>query len=333
MKLQRFNTNLAVIPNSYYPKPPYQGRGWYIDLGRYFRPENSAVYNINRRVKIPKRIVIYAATEESAQNAVDLISAASCLINQDCGDDPELDGVRAYQRKKKINHLVFSGNFIPPTRVGDYQFACVVAARVSKKKSFQHALYKHKFSQQIFYVSIDALDPSRWESERFVFNSPEHHVRCAQAITLGYSVLEELGLEIRASQANPSFINGRWNPEVKNDLEQRLKKAGVDLSENALWMIRDTPTKIERKRPVPIINKAGWSYSKVRDSYIEVVDAIAHASWLRSKVSAHRLQEISKSLNYYDVANIQYLSRRLLLEVLGLWRHHGFEKFKAGKKK
>lgn len=45
----------------------------------------------------------------------------------------------------------------------------------------------------------------------------------AQAIIIFYSVIEELGLEIRANRDNPSFINGRWNPVIKNELENRLK--------------------------------------------------------------------------------------------------------------
>lgn len=325
MKLQRFSTNLATIPSNYYPKPPYKGRGWYITFGNYFHEEGAAIFHINGRLRIPKRIVIFATTEEVAQNAVELISASACLVNEDCGNDPFYDGCRAYKPKKHRKSGILTGDFIPPDRTGEYHLACIVAARASMRKAYQYALYKYRLSQQIFYTYTHVLEPSEWKSEKFVFSLSEHHVRCAQAITLGYSVLEELGLEIRANQTNPSFIKGKWNPEVKQDLEQRLIKAGVNLSEKALWTIRDTPTRLERTRPIPIINKADWAYSKVRDGYIEVVDAIAHASWLRSKVSAHRLQSMSKSLNIYDVSNIQYISHRLLLEVLGLWRIHGYD--------
>ena len=203
--------------------------------------------------------------------------------------------------------------------VSEYQFACLVATRASSRKSFQYALMKYKLSQQLFNTRIDILDPAKWNPKKFVFNSALHHVRCAQAIALGYSVIEEIGLEIRATQKNPSFINGTWNPSVKTDLEQRLINSGINLSEKASWTMRDTPTKIERNRKVLKVGKASWAYRKVRDSEIEVVDAIAHASWLRSKISAHRLHEISTSLNYYDVSNMHYLSRRLFLESLGLW--------------
>jgi hypothetical protein len=322
MKLKRYSTNLATTPLRYYPDPPYKGRGWQVTFGSAIHPKNTTTY-IDGRVRVPKRIVVYAATEESAQNVVDLISAAVCIITEDCGDDPNFNKYRAFSSatKSRINRDTFD-DFIPPTQVGDYQFACIVASKGSYRKYYQYALYKYRLSQRSFHTVIHDLDPSEWYSQRFVFRSPEHHVRCAQAIGLAYAVIEELGLEIRANQQNPSFINGAWNPKVKTDLEQRLIKAGVNLSEKELWTMRDTPTRIERERPVSGVKKARWAYSKIRDINIEVVDAIARASWLRSKVSAHRLIAISSSLNYYDVANMQYLARRLLLESLGLWHYH-----------
>ena len=165
------------------------------------------------------------------------------------------------------------------------------------------------------------LDPHEWWPTRFVFESSEHHVRCAYAIILAYSVLEEISLEMRASREAPSMVGGKWNPKVKKELESRLTQAGIGLSETVLWTIRDTPTKIERTRSLDIRSKARWSNWKVRDSEVEIVDAIAYASWMRSKVSAHRLRELAQSLSYYDVSNIQHLARRLLLEVLGFWRY------------
>jgi len=144
----------------------------------------------------------------------------------------------------------------------------------------------------------------------------------ANAITLGYSVLEELSFDIRASSEIPSTINGRWNPVVKKDLQERLIKGGINISERILWHLRDTPTRIERRRKPPGIQKCEWARFRVRDMYLDVIEAIAYASWLRSKTSAHRLSMLAKSLTIYDVANVQHLARRLLLETLGFWRYH-----------
>jgi len=42
-------------------------------------------------------------------------------------------------------------------------------------------------------------------------------------------------------------------------------------------------------------------------------------SWLRSKVAAHRLGNLARSLTKYDVHNAQTTARRLLLGHLGFW--------------
>jgi hypothetical protein len=209
--------------------------------------------------------------------------------------------------------------------LGVYQLplACIIAAKASQRMAYQYALFKFLLSQRSVCLGVDALDPERdWEPGKSVSDFPAEHVFNAHAIISGYSVLEELSLELRASSKKPSKINGQWNPVVKQELENRLVKAKVDLSEPLLWHLRDTPTKIERSRQPPSKGKCEWASAKVRDIYVEVIDAIAYASWLRSGISAHKLPELAKSLTIYDVANVQNLARRLLLEVLGFWHYY-----------
>src|SRR4030067_2378891 len=134
MMIQRFCTNLSTIPRHYYPNPPYKGRGWSVTFGPYFHIKGMNTY-INGRIRVPKRIVIYAATEETAQNAADLISAASCLINEDCGNDQLFDQSRAYIANKTRTTQDNFVDFIPPRKTGEYQFACMIAARASHRKS------------------------------------------------------------------------------------------------------------------------------------------------------------------------------------------------------
>jgi hypothetical protein len=56
---------------------------------------------------------------------------------------------------------------------------------------------------------------------------------------------------------------------------------------------------------------------------VHIADAIAHASWLRSKVSSHKLKEdLLRALSAYDVTNVQHLARNLILESLGYLRNH-----------
>jgi len=85
------------------------------------------------------------------------------------------------------------------------------------------------------------------------------HVYLANAVTVAYSAIEELGLEIRASQKNPSKMrDGTWNPSVKVDVEARLRKSGIDTSSMAIWTLRGPKTRIEKLRPPPSAgNRAG----------------------------------------------------------------------------
>jgi hypothetical protein len=96
--------------------------------------------------------------------------------------------------------------------------------------------------------------------------------------------MEELGLPTRASNQNPSRINGAWNPKVRSELEKRLTAAGVDLSEPFYWNLRGKRTRIEIKRAPEIIGPARWAINNVvRDGKIHISDAIAYASFLRGE--------------------------------------------------
>jgi len=151
---------------------------------------------------------------------------------------------------------------------------------------------------------------------------PGEQVCYVNAIALAYAVLEELGLEVRASRENPSTIKGEWNPVVKADLEGRLRDAGCDLSESFLMLVRGSKTVLERERPHPSPLRAPWAWYSVRDCEVNLLDAIAHISWMRSHVAAHRLKpEFARALSVYDVANAQGLSERLLLDSLRMWPH------------
>jgi hypothetical protein len=323
MGLKKYYSRFIVTDYAFYPDPPYKGKGWFIS----FEDDPSIDSNISRQsahindqIYPGKAVVIRARSVERAQYVADMIFASLCL---NLGELPPFDRTRVLPiDPSSSEHTDKQGRWMAgPTSVnmGDLPQAFIIAAKASHRRAYQYALFKHLLSHQIFSTSIMDLDPSHWWPTRFVFASAEHHVRCAYAILVAYSILEELSLELRATQENPSTIGGKWNPKVKGELEARLRKAGVDLSETILWTMRDTPTKIERTRPPRIQSKAEWAGWKVRDSELEVIDAIAYASWLRSKLSAHRLRELAGSLNYYDVANVQHLARRLLLERLGFW--------------
>jgi hypothetical protein len=151
--------------------------------------------------------------------------------------------------------------------------------------------------------------------------SERDRISCGFAVTLAYSAIEELGLEIRGSQKNPSNMpDGTWNPSVKADVEARLRKSGIDVSSAAIWTLRGPRTRIEKLRPPPSAGKPSWSRGSVRDVNVRLIDALALASWLRSSTTTHRFTDTARSLTVYDAHNVQALVRRLIMEKFGFWQ-------------
>jgi hypothetical protein len=265
--------------------------------------------------------VFHANSLERAEYAAELLLAADSLCGgvwslfgdsivvmpEDQPDDPEeLERHRRFMERKQGS-------------AGGLHFAIIVAARASHQRKYQYALFKMRLSYLLCSVHFIDLDPSHWWPGRAVSDHASHHVAAAYAIQSAYSAIEEIGLEIRASADNPSKVDRRWNPRVLDDLQRRLRRSRIDLSESVIWHKRDTPTAVERRLPPESIKKASWAGGKIRDVEMRIEDAILYASRLRSKVAAHRLPRIAASLTHYDVTNVQHLSRRLILESLGCW--------------
>jgi hypothetical protein len=221
----------------------------------------------------------------------------------------ELSGLPEEER------VVITGAMHGNTIVGN---ACELAAKLSRRMRTVYALAKYSFSMNCF--SVFNMDLGE-DTPHFNMSAyPDDHVRFAHCIISAYSAIEELGLEVRASNEKPSTLDGKWNPAVLADIEGRLKVAGIDLSDRFPWLLRVTRRKIEMKKSLPIIKPSSWAYGRVRDHMVMITDAIAYASWLRSSVSSHKIKETTRRLTAYDVANVQHLARRLILESIGKWK-------------
>lgn len=315
--MQKYYSNLIILESNQKEGVFCKGRGWLINF------ESNPSSRIVTGGKPAKEIVVYTQSADRAQHVVDMVLAAYCLYT---GELLTFDPIPVFQNRAQTideveEQLLAGGGH----SVGVYGLpvSCLIAAKASQKNVYQYAIFKNLLSCRTVPLGARSLDPQGdWEPGKVISALPEEHVFNANAITLGYSVLEELSFDIRASSEVPSKINGRWNPEVKKDLQERLANAGINLSEPILWHLRDTPTRIERVRKPPSLQKCEWAGYRVRDVYLDVIEAIAYTSWLRSKISAHRLSILAKSLTICDVANVQHLARRLLLEALGFWRYY-----------
>jgi hypothetical protein len=110
--------------------------------------------------------------------------------------------------------------------------ACLIAAAASWRLQYVYGLAKLRLSLETFSLPIVELDP--YHSDNVPKSPlPEDHVRLAFAIVTAYSCIEELGLEVRASNKNPSILpNGTWNPVIRSNLERRSGSVEVtDISD------------------------------------------------------------------------------------------------------
>jgi hypothetical protein len=311
-----------------YPPPPWAGAGWRAELQpeRPGRGTTIAHYRIgDREITVNgMEVIVHASSRITAQRAVDSIWAALHLLQ---GNPPFVDAPVAVPTDEQDAEGL-ADEELPSFKAyrlntPNISLAAYAGAKASRRRDLTYALALYHLSQSIHSNYWAQLDPHQHRNIS-LSPFPGDHVRFAYAIVTAYAVLEQLGVEVRATQASPSRIGGAWNPVVKADLEKRLRGIGVDLSDSALLNLRGTVTRLEKTRPKKdVLRRASWSDGRVRDVEVEVVDAIAHLSWIRSKVAAHRMQrDLVPSLSVYDVGNAHYLARRVLSAALGLWRFY-----------
>jgi hypothetical protein len=319
---RRYRTGLVHMGDEGAPARHLCGAGWRAHLARGADWREIAERTVGHTTVGGQTIDLEAPSWKQAQRALTLITASMDLSS---GDPPLYDPDELIAHNdhdpvcaERTRHGFPEGHHTLSTP--NIWRACEIAAVASRKMATHYAVIKYQFSHWCFgTMSID-LDPTHGS---FIPLSPfpAVHVRMAHAIVAGHSLLEDLGLELRASAARPSRINGQWNPIVKQDLEGRLASAGVDLSEHLLWTTRGPRRRLDGRRQIPPAgNKYRWSRRWIRDVPVSVVDAIAYVDWLRDKAASHSVKDITQSLSPYDVTNAQHLARRVLLEVLGFWR-------------
>jgi hypothetical protein len=310
-----------------FPPLPYRGNGWLLDLVALPKDHTTISEHANGRIYRAKEVIVRTDNETKAQRAAGLIHAArlllegsSCLSHIGPGEHAPIH--QAQKTLSTESEVDFLKHRLVLTQ--NIPLACLFACRASFRLQAIYALAKLRLSFDTYSVPFIELDPQHSENiPRSLF--PEDHVVFAFAILAAWSCVEELGFDIRASQNKPSKLsNGDWNPVVKVELEKRLKAGHINLEERFHWNLRGPQTKIEKKRAPAFVKKAPWARYHVRDGSMEIIDAIHYVSFLRSWVAAHKTEKsLLRVLSVYDVANAQFLARRLLLEKMRLWRYWG----------
>lgn len=212
----------------------------------------------------------------------------------------------------------FSSRSIP------YYFS--IAAKASMNIKWLNSIVKYQLSTEIYSKNfMDLHEVIDWKTTDYTYIQ----MRFAYAIVTAYAVIEELGLEVIISNGEKSskLANGDWNPVVLNDLMTRLTASNVDTEEYISWMIRGNETEIEKNRPIKTYKRTEWAdpegyendfFITIKDGYVSIPDAINYISYLRSRIASHSVGKRIMQLSVFDVANAQFLARKLILESMKL---------------
>lgn len=311
---KQYGTHLMIFPSEEVPKP-IAGKNFRI-LFREVKQEFEEDYFINHEITIEAKSIF------RAQFVCDLIICSMCVLNGYLNFS--IRDIAVYPLdSNSVEEPLYDCQMVK-CQMPEFPLACKLAAKISFHRSYVNAVNKYLLSCEIHsthWIDLNPLHSPTIPLSPFTYD----HLRYGYAILVAYSIIEELKLGVNASQKKPSLINGKWNPEVKKDLESRLTKSKININEPFIWEKRGSKKTLEKRlderRTVAQLTKAPWSYGDVRDCEILLIDAINNISWLRSKIIAHKVDKDIKSLSVYDVSNAQHLARRLILESLGFWKY------------
>lgn len=307
--METFSTPFVALPGEG-ADGLFNGAGW----RAYLRPAETGD---RARIAGGRAVAIDAASWPTAQRAVDVINGSRVLMNGDpdvwafqpiAYNETQPAWMEPSARKALVDEHLLAQPGIPT--------ACAIAAKASRRRQWSYAVARYKFSLALYSVHRMDMHPN-YRTHHGVSRHPDDHILLAQTLVAAFGVIEDLGLGVPAGHTRPSRIGGEWNPVVLSDLTTRLTLQGANPSETVLWLVRGPDRRIEKRRPLPAGEMAVWSRDKVRDRRLSLVDAIAHADYLRDRVAAHGARDMTRSLTPYDVVNVQSLARFLLLTSLG----------------
>lgn len=305
-RMNDFRTGFVALPlGRNEPAGPFHGSGWTAIL----LPEARST----QRVAGGLEIVIRARSWAAAQRAVDLLNGSRQLMN----GNPDIVRVQhiAYSESEPAWMDEGARGALPDRQLMSQEglpTACAIAAKASRRRRWSYAVARYKFSVELCSVHWMDMHPAYGVYHR-VSSHPDDHVLFSHAILSAFGVIEDLGLAVPAGPLRPSRRGGAWNPDVLKDLQARLLREGIDPAQSVLWSVRGPARRIERKRPLPPGASPSWAGGQVRDRRLAVADAIGYSDFLRDRVAAHGVKDLTRSLSPYDVVNVQALARFLLL--------------------
>lgn len=286
-------------------------------------------YEPSKELILQNEVLIYCVDTNEAEKIASTIHGGILLAYPDplAANKPiEIDEIA-----NDFNNLLYSEKwyFDRFVKRNNFYFGTLVWKIARNDESSLYAIEKYKLSLFLDSFTPHSANPKYGQLFENYNAQYSYHTKAAFAIITAFSAIEELGLEIRSSQKNPRFLDnkkGEWNPIVIADIKNRLNDIGILETEIIDWVFRGKPTRVEEDMLPYFGVDSEWIDGKnVRDKSLSFPEALHNVSYLRNFIAAHKFNELTEFISPYDVFNAQNLTRRLILNKLGLW-----EKIKSG---
>lgn len=269
-----------------------------------------------------KEVLILAESEAMAENIFSLMHSSSLLAYPDKYKIKSTSGLMEVRNSQTID--------FKDSSLGDYfiRNEYLYIGVLILLKSWGNPSNLYSIEKYEVTIGLDSFTPHSanpiYGQVFDNFNPSYHyHVIASYAVICAFSIIEEIGLEIRSSAAKQRFIkegeNSLWNPVIYNETDNRLKEIGLSASYNFHWVERGAETEVQKdikpKFGVPVYP----DHLEIRDVNVELIEAIHRCSYIRNFIAAHKFQALTQFISPYGVYNVQSVSRLLLIHKLGLW--------------
>jgi hypothetical protein len=298
-------------------------RYWqYKDGSGYVELAGNSPHHVTETMVQMKEVLLVANNKATADNIFSLLHSASLLVYPDIYKINST-GWLLLTDHYKIPDFKTEFFFKSFTR-NEYLYPGVLFLLNSwRDNTLLYAIEKYQVSIELDSFTPHSANPVYGQKFDNFDPSYRYHVVASYAVNCAFSIIEEIGLEIRTSSKKQRFIkNGlisSWNPVVYQETDDRLKGVGLAASFNFQWIERGDETDVQKdikpKFGVPVFS----DNTVIRDVNIELIEAIHRCSYIRNFISAHKFSELTQFISPYDVYNVQTVSRLLLIHKIGLW--------------
>ncbi len=286
-------------------------------------------YDVLRSGEEYGRLLVLEADQCEANNIIELVGAAFVILKgfQESSDYLFPNHGIEIPNDPIEREKIFRCRFRTPAYFQRFFYweelpvAIAVAARAWRDKKLVYAIHKLAISYRTEHVTPNSMHPREgqiFEKHTTRFAS---HVGSSVAINLAYSAIQELDLDVKASSQKPRWLDKDafvWNPQLLENIEERLEKSGISRDRTIDWIVRGDPTEVEvhpmRDTPARLSNG-----EMIRDREISLPDAINSCEYLRNFMTAHAFSKSTPLLGPYEVFNTQNVARLLLLSKCGLF--------------